>query len=67
MYCIRHSAITGDISRGETPVLIPNTEVKTSSAENTTWEAMWKDMSLPVFNYGEDNTSPFLLFIYILH
>ena len=48
---IIHSAITGDISEGDTPVLIPNTEVKTFSAENTTWEAVWEDMSLPVFNY----------------
>ena len=45
-----HSTITGDFSSGVTPVLIPNTEVKTFSAENTTREALWEDMSLPVFN-----------------
>ena len=44
-----HSTITGDYSRGETPVLIPNTEVKTFSADDTCREADWKNRTLPVF------------------
>ena len=46
---IVHSTITGDFSSGVTPVLIPNTEVKTTSAENTCLETSWKPRSLPVF------------------
>ena len=61
---IEHSAITGDISEGETPVLIPNTEVKTFSAENTTREALWEDMSLPVFN---DRVATATLFLSLFH
>ena len=38
MYLLVHSTITGDFSRGVTPVLIPNTEVKTLSAEHTCLE-----------------------------
>ena len=44
-----HSTITGDFSKGVTPVLIPNTEVKTFSAENTCLETSRKLRSLPVF------------------
>ena len=46
-----HSTITGDYSKGETPVLIPNTEVKTFSADDTCREADWKNRTLPVFNF----------------
>ena len=45
----RHSAITGDLSKGATPVLIPNTEVKTFSAEDTCVETRREPRSLPVF------------------
>ena len=44
-----HSTITGDFSKGVTPVLIPNTEVKTFSAEDTCLETSRKSRSLPVF------------------
>ena len=44
-----HSTITGDFSKGVTPVLIPNTEVKTSSAEYTCLETSREPRSLPVF------------------
>ena len=46
---IVHSTITGDFSSGVTPVLIPNTEVKTTSAEHTCLETSRKPRSLPVF------------------
>ena len=49
MYYLVHSTITGDFSKGVTPVLIPNTEVKTFSAEHTSLETGWKPRSLPVF------------------
>ena len=49
MYLIVHSSITGDFSKGVTPVLIPNTEVKTLSAEHTCLETSRKPRSLPVF------------------
>ena len=45
----RHSSITGDLSKGATPVLIPNTEVKTFSAEDTCVETRREPRSLPVF------------------
>ena len=44
-----HSTITGDFSKGVTPVLIPNTEVKTFSAEHTCLETSREPRSLPVF------------------
>ena len=44
-----HSTITGDFSSGVTPVLIPNTEVKTTSAEDTCLETSRESRSLPVF------------------
>ena len=49
MYLIEHSTITGDFSKGATPVLIPNTEVKTLSAEHTCLETSREHRSLPVF------------------
>ena len=45
----RHSTITGDISERDTPVLIPNTEVKAFSAENTRLETSREHRSSPVF------------------
>ena len=50
MYLIEHSIITGDYSKGETPVLIPNTEVKTFSGDNTCREADREHSTLPVFH-----------------
>ena len=46
---LKHSTITGDFSKGVTPVLIPNTEVKTFSAEHTCLETSREPRSLPVF------------------
>ena len=46
---------SGDNSGEETPVPIPNTEVKLSSADDTWREAAWESRSLPVhFLYGFD-------------
>ncbi len=39
---------SGDNSGEETPVPIPNTEVKLSSADDTWREAAWESRSLPV-------------------
>ena len=44
--------ISGDFSRGETPVPIPNTEVKPSSADDTAWETVWESRSSPGFLKG---------------
>ena len=55
-----HSTITGDYSKGETPVLIPNTEVKTYSAEHTYLEASWEYRTLPVSKHAEVIASVFL-------
>ena len=41
--------VSGDFSRGETPVPIPNTVVKTSSADDTARETVWESRSLPGF------------------
>ena len=35
---------------GETPVLIPNTTVKTQAADDTTLETMWESRWLPDIN-----------------
>ena len=37
----------GGHRRGETPVPIPNTAVKPSSADGTAWVTMWESRSLP--------------------
>ena len=37
----------GAHSGGATPVPIPNTEVKTSSADGTAWATMWESRSVP--------------------
>jgi hypothetical protein len=39
--------ILGDHGEGETPVPIPNTEVKPFSADGTAWEAVWESRTLP--------------------
>ena len=41
---------SGDNSREDTPVPIPNTEVKLSSAEDTWREAAWEIRTSPVFH-----------------
>ena len=41
---------SGDNSEEVTPVPIPNTEVKLSSAEDTWWEAAWEIRTSPVFS-----------------
>ena len=42
---------SGDNSGEDTPVPIPNTEVKLSSADDTWWEAAWESRSLPVLKW----------------
>ena len=37
----------GDHRRGVTPVPIPNTEVKPSTADGTAWVTAWESRSLP--------------------
>ena len=39
--------LSGDHSRGETPVPMPNTEVKPSCADGTARESEWESRSLP--------------------
>ncbi len=39
--------VSGDFSGGETPVPIPNTVVKTFSADDTARETVWESRSLP--------------------
>ena len=39
----------GNHNKGETPVPIPNTEVKPFSADGTAWVAKWESRSLPGF------------------
>ena len=43
------SKLSGDFSGGATPVPIPNTEVKSSSADDTAWLTVWERRSLPDF------------------
>ena len=46
-----------------TPVPIPNTKVKTQSAEDTWWETAWENRSLPVLRedcFTETESSPIL-------
>ena len=43
------STDSGDDSEEDTPVPIPNTEVKLFCAEDTWWETAWKNRSLPVY------------------
>ena len=38
---------SGDSSGGATPVPIPNTEVKPSSADDTAWVTVWESRSSP--------------------
>ena len=42
--------ISGGDSEGDTPVPIPNTEVKPFSADGTWGETPWESRSLPDFN-----------------
>ncbi len=37
----------GDHGEGETPVPIPNTEVKSFSADGTAWVTVWESRTLP--------------------
>ena len=37
---------------GETPVLIPNTMVKTQAADDTTLETMWESRWLPDYKWA---------------
>ena len=40
---------SGGYGREETPVPIPNTEVKLSSADGTAWVTVWESKTLPGF------------------
>ena len=40
----------GDHSEGETPVPIPNTEVKPFNADGTAWETVWESRTSPRLN-----------------
>src|SRR4030042_1327083 len=40
----------GDHGEGETPVPIPNTVVKPSSADGTAWETVWESRTPPEFH-----------------
>src|SRR3954465_5613057 len=42
--------VSGGHRREVTPVPIPNTEVKLSSADGTAWETAWESRSLPGLN-----------------
>jgi hypothetical protein len=41
----------GDHGGGETPVPIPNTEVKPFSADGTAWVTVWESRTLPRINF----------------
>ena len=41
----------GGDGKGDTPVPIPNTEVKTFCADGTAWEAAWESRSPPITSY----------------
>ena len=43
------SKLSGNFSGGATPVPISNTEVKSSSADDTAWFSVWERRSLPDF------------------
>ena len=43
--------ICGDNSEEETPVPIPNTEVKLLSADDTWWETAWESKTLPLIYF----------------
>ena len=45
------SRIPGACSGGVTPVPIPNTEVKPSSADGTYWATSWESRPVPGLNY----------------
>ena len=41
--------LAGDNGAVETPVPIPNTEVKHCSADGTAWETVWESRASPVY------------------
>ncbi len=43
----------GGQSGGATPVSIPNTEVKPSSADGTSWVTFWESRTLPALNFAK--------------
>ena len=42
----------GDHGGGETPVPIPNTEVKPFSADGTAWVTVWESRTLPRIKFA---------------
>ena len=49
VFAFRPEKIPGNHNKGETPVPIPNTEVKPFSADGTARGAEWESRSLPGF------------------
>lgn len=47
--------LAGDYSEGETPVPIPNTEVKPFCADGTAWETLWESRTLPASFFNISN------------
>ena len=43
----RVNNLPGDLSEGDPPVPIPNTEVKPFSADGTAWATVWESRTLP--------------------
>ena len=49
MNVLNIQTIAGDNRRKDTPVHIPNTEVKVPIAEGTVLETIWENRTLPVY------------------
>ena len=62
VFSVEHLAhFSGDNSGGETPVTIPNTVVKPSSADGTSRVTSWESRTLPGIFLGLLKSRPFLL------
>lgn len=60
-------AFPGDYGGGETPVPIPNTEVKPLIADGTAWVAVWESRSLPSYFWNPIEFVQSDFFIYSLN
>ena len=54
--------VFGDYSKEDTPVPIPNTEVKLFSADGTAWATAWESRTLPKFNIESPSSNEGLFF-----
>ena len=54
----------GGNSGGDTPVPIPNTEVKTSGADGTAWVTAWESRTLPGIKKGKAHLNKVGLFVF---